>query len=181
MFLEPEVTIFGQLGRAATVHPCPHWQVTLLAARQIEGSRVLPLMDNRIKDLEQKGPPTAALLPVSVFTRQGSSSFSLNICLGWKSALWLAAKVLERERERERVHLLQVILFERRSERVLPWLPACLHLHIWTIPPSAGEDGGSRHHSWREEKLSESVELSSRVCDTEVTWRTERTIPRAWW
>lgn len=35
-FLEPEVTIFGQLGRAATVHLCPRWQVILVVAPQID-------------------------------------------------------------------------------------------------------------------------------------------------
>lgn len=93
MFLEPEGTIFGQLGRAATVHLCPHWQVTLVAAPQIEGSHVLPFMESflphvslELKAEGRKVPQVQLLLPISVFRRRGPLPFPLNICLGWRSA-----------------------------------------------------------------------------------------------
>lgn len=102
-FWSQKGTIFGQLGWAATVHLCPRCQVTLVAAPRIEGSHVLPFMESfsaarliRIKGIGRKGPTSAALPPVPVFRRQGPLPFSLNICLGWRSAPWMAAAVLER-------------------------------------------------------------------------------------
>lgn len=84
--------------------------ISVLAARslwlqlsRIEGSHVLPFMESfsaarliRIKGIGRKGPTSAALPPVSVFRRQGPLPFSLNICLGWRSAPRMAAALLER-------------------------------------------------------------------------------------
>lgn len=44
----------------------------------------------RMKGMERKAPATAALSPISVFTRQAPLPFSLNICLGWRCAPRLA-------------------------------------------------------------------------------------------
>lgn len=94
-FLEPEVTIFGLLGRALGRLQ----YISVLTGRsiwltpQVGCSCVLPLMESvlphdelELKSRSRKLPQLQALRPCFCVYNTGFVAIFLNICLGWRSA-----------------------------------------------------------------------------------------------
>lgn len=89
----------------ATVRLCPRWQVTLVAAPQIEGSprpafhgiisivRLIGIKSHAAEISHKSSSPVG----LGVYNTRSIAIF-LNICLGWRSAPRLAAGVTKRER-----------------------------------------------------------------------------------